>query len=173
MDNFKVINPFIMMMVLTACREKALEFDVPGTAMITILDEDDVCMGTWHLIVSGKNGHSGNEYYAFAASKIAQMMETKKDSGPQQNQKKWWCGYRGGIYRLFEGDQFLIAFSGGREDDDVKIALAGWQAFEDFLRDSLKDFIEALFSDDDECEEEVNDNDDDDEGPFTLFNGSR
>ena len=66
------------------------------------------------------------------------MFDTEKDSGtvPGRKPKKGECGYKDRSYRggkvnkQIRGFMLRTSFSGGTEDQDVKIATAGMQSME-------------------------------------------
>jgi hypothetical protein len=66
----------------------------------------------------------GSNYLAIAWSKICDMIRTDNASGHDPRKPNGETGYRGGVLG-FNGIYTYVAFSGGTENEDVLIALAG------------------------------------------------
>jgi len=120
--------------------DKAVELGVNGAGGVLSLHVSQILQGTFspELFVVGdftrgpKDGDDGASFLAVALTKMAEMLDTLRDSGTTRGGKplKGELDYRGGIARdLKEGNYVFLFFSGGTADEDVEISEAGFKAF--------------------------------------------
>lgn len=75
---------------------------------------------------------TGSNYFAVAAGKLAEMMDTHNNSGetPSRLPKKGELGYRGGVTKEVNGLRLFVCFSGGTADQDVLVSQTALEKLE-------------------------------------------
>ena len=126
---------------LAAMTQKAAELKISGVAAVSFAPGARV-QGWWsRMAVAGRMtdpqtaGNKGNNLIGIAYSKSAEMAETLKDSGtagrpPMTGEYGW----QGGVTARLAGGNIIVAFSGGRSEDDVQVSKAGLAVMEAGLR---------------------------------------
>ena len=116
---------------LQAMKQRALELNMKGVAMVAASEGDCVQSWTSKMLVVGslKKNASANDpemnVLAVAYSKAAEMADTLKASGGRTPPLKGEFGWRGGVIARGKAGYLFAAFSGGRSADDVQAAQAG------------------------------------------------
>lgn len=122
-------------LALNAMQAQAEKLNVRGVACVLYLSDTDNDLKPVFRPVGrierdpdptkGPDDH-GTNYLAVVWAKVAQMVSILADSGLGTRALKFGeNGFRGGLIIRFNEGYFLTAFSGGSEDQDVSIALAG------------------------------------------------
>jgi hypothetical protein len=117
---------------LPAMKQRALELNMQGVAMVAASEGDRVQSWTSKMLVVGflkkdaSPADPGMNVLAVAYSKAAEMADTLRDSGggvrpPMLGE----FGWPGGVIAHGKTGYLIAAFSGGAGVDDVKVAQAG------------------------------------------------
>ncbi|MFC1700471.1 hypothetical protein ACFLZ4_02425 [Patescibacteria group bacterium] len=78
---------------------------------------------------------TGTNYAAVGFSKLAEMIDTEKNSGTQRDRKpkKGEFGYLGGVMSRIDNMLILTFFSGGTENEDNRVAKPALNTLRDVL----------------------------------------
>jgi hypothetical protein len=117
---------------LAAMRQKAAELNIQGVAVINYAPGDKVENWSSKMAVVGRmtdpvasNG-KGNNLLGIAYAKSSEMARTLMDSGTAKGTPMtaefFWQG--GMIFKASSG-YVIVAFSGGKSEDDVQVSKAG------------------------------------------------
>jgi hypothetical protein len=116
---------------LVAMKQKAAELNIQGVAVVNFAPGDGVDGWSSKMAVVGrltdpKASANGNNLLGIAYAKSAEMARTLKDSGtaggaPMTGE----FGWQGGVVLKVEGGYVIVAFSGGKSEDDVQVSKAG------------------------------------------------
>jgi uncharacterized protein GlcG (DUF336 family) len=117
---------------LAAMRQKAAELNIQGVAVLNYAPGDSVENWSSKMAVVGRmtdpvasNG-KGNNLLAIAYAKSSEMARTLMDSGTAKGTPMtaefFWQG--GVIFKASSG-YVIVAFSGGKSEDDVQVSKAG------------------------------------------------
>jgi hypothetical protein len=125
---------------LSAMRQHAESIGVKGVALIAFFNGDNIASWISEMAVVGTfkrdptpTADTGMNLLAVAYSKAAEMADTLKDSGSKiRPPMTGEFGWPGGVIVHDSGGYLLIAFSGGKQDQDVSIARAGKASLERF-----------------------------------------
>ncbi len=117
---------------LQAMRARAGQLKISGVAVLSFSDGPSLLGWTSKMVVVGRDQDApsakdaGANLLAIAYAKSAEMALTLKDSGhagrPLMTGETGW---QGGVIREWNGGYLIAAFSGGKSEDDVQVALAG------------------------------------------------
>ena len=117
---------------LQAMQAKAGRLKIGGVAVLAYFDGPALHGWTSKMTVAGRDQDNpsakdaGANLLAIAYAKSAEMALTLKDSGhagrPLMTGETGW---EGGVIREWNGGYLIGAFSGGKSEDDVQVALAG------------------------------------------------
>ncbi len=114
---------------LEAMRAHATEMKVNGAAVVIHLTGEATTSWESRMVVVGTFLPKGEtNVLAVAYAKAAEMADTFKDSGtstPARAVKRGENGWKGGVARKVNGGYVLVAFSGGKSEDDVAISQVG------------------------------------------------
>ena len=116
---------------LEVMKKKATELNIAGVAVVSYAEGDTIQGWTSKMAVVGritdpKASEHGNNLLGIAYAKSAEMAVTLQDSGtakrpPMTGEFGWQCGV------IFKGKAgyIVVAFSGGKSEDDVQVSKAG------------------------------------------------
>jgi uncharacterized protein GlcG (DUF336 family) len=117
---------------LTAMKQRAAELKITGVAVVAYAQGDSVQGWRSKMAVVGRMKDAptaekkGNNLLAIAYSKAAEMADTLTDSGtakrPPMNGE---FGYQGGAIVRVKSGYVIVAFSGGKSEDDLQVSRAG------------------------------------------------
>ncbi len=111
---------------LAAMQKRAAELNVKGVAVVSCSEGDTVTAWSSKMFVVGNLKTSGGNLLAIAYSKASEMADTLKASGSGIRPPiKGEYGYQGGVIAKGKTGWLIVAFSGGKSADDVKISQAG------------------------------------------------
>jgi hypothetical protein len=117
---------------LAAMKKRAAELKVSGVAVVSYAEGDSVQGWTSKMAVVGRMKdiqtptEKGNNLIGIAYAKSAEMADTLKDSGtagrpPMTGE----FGWQGGVTAHSRTGNIIVAFSGGKSEDDVEVSKAG------------------------------------------------
>jgi hypothetical protein len=116
---------------LAAMKQRAAELKIQGVAVVSFAPGDTVQSWSSQMAVVGHmtdhtNGEKGNNLLAIAYAKASEMANTLKDSGtsgltPMTGE----FGWQGGVMTRTGKGYIIVAFSGGKSEDDVEVSKAG------------------------------------------------
>ncbi|HWG19743.1 MAG TPA: hypothetical protein VG225_04370 [Terracidiphilus sp.] len=115
---------------LAAMKTRAAELHIQGVAIVSFASGDTIQGWMSRMAVVGhmtdQAGGKANNLLGIAYAKASEMANTLKDSGTSgQPPMTGEFGWQGGVI-LRTGKGFLIvAFSGGKSEDDVEVSKAG------------------------------------------------
>ena len=123
---------------LDAMQKHAAGIQVTGVAAVVFAPGDAVTGWRSKMLVVGrkhddpKPGYNGSDYLAIVYSKIAEMADTLKDSGsgarpPMTGE----FGWQGGVIARTRNGFIIVAFSGGKGEEDLAISQAGLALLKD------------------------------------------
>ena len=117
---------------LAAMKERAAAMKVDGVAMVAYFEGQKATAWTSRMVVVGSmkkeptETNKGANLLGVVYSKAAEMADTLKDSGskvrPPMNGE---LGYQGGLIVPYKAGYLIVAFSGGKTEEDLAIAHAG------------------------------------------------
>jgi hypothetical protein len=116
---------------LEAMKQKAAELNIQGVAVVSFAEGETIQGWSSKMAVAGhltdtKASANGNNLLGIAYAKSAEMARTLKDSGtaggaPMTGE----FGWQGGVILKTSGGYVIVAFSGGKSEDDVQVSKAG------------------------------------------------
>ena len=116
---------------LAAMKARAAQLNIQGVAVVAFAPGDSVERWTSQMAVVGHmtdhtNGDKGNNLLGIAYAKASEMARTAKDSGtsgltPMTGE----FGWQGGVVVKTSKGLLIVAFSGGKSEDDVEVSKAG------------------------------------------------
>ena len=116
---------------LAAMKARAAELKIQGVAVVAFAPGDTIDGWMSEMAVVGHmtdhtNGEKGNNLLAIAYAKASEMANTLKDSGtsgkpPMTGEFAW----QGGVMARVPNGYMIVAFSGGKSEDDVETSKAG------------------------------------------------
>jgi hypothetical protein len=116
---------------IDAMKQKAAELNIQGVAVVSYTPGDNIQGWSSKMAVVGrmtdpKASANGNNLLGIAYAKSAEMARTLKDSGtaggaPMTGE----FGWQGGVVLKTSGGYVIVAFSGGKSEDDVQVSNAG------------------------------------------------
>jgi len=126
---------------LTTMKAKADELKIQGVAVVSWVPGDTVQSWTSKMAVVGRltdpaaSDGKGNDLLAIAYAKSAEMANTLKDSGTVQGRTPMTgeFGWQGGVIEHLADGWLIVAFSGGKSEDDVQVSRAGMAAIKGSL----------------------------------------
>ena len=126
---------------LTVMRAKADELKIQGVAVVSWVPGDTVQAWTSKMAVVGRltdpaaSDGKGNDLLAIAYAKSAEMANTLKDSGSIQGRTPMTgeFNWQGGVLEHLPNGWLIVAFSGGKSEDDVQVSKAGLAAIKGSL----------------------------------------
>jgi len=117
---------------LAAMKNRAAELKVTGVAVVSYAQEDTIQGWTSKMAVVGRMKDApsatekGNNLLAIAYAKAAEMADTLQDSGTAKRPPMTGeFGWQGGVVAKVKTGYVIVAFSGGKSEDDVQVSRAG------------------------------------------------
>jgi hypothetical protein len=119
-------------MALTAMKARADELHISGVAVVAFAEGDIVASWSSKMLVVGSMTKApsptdkGSNLLGIAYAKAAEMASTLRDSGSGVRAPfTGEFGWQGGVVAKGKTGTLIVAFSGGRSEDDVKVSRAG------------------------------------------------
>ena len=116
---------------LAAMRARAAQLNIQGVAVVSFAPGETIQSWMSQMVVVGHmtdhtNGDKGNNLLAIAYAKASEMANTLKDSGTSGKQPMTGeFGWQGGVMTRVPNGYIIVAFSGGKSEDDVEVSKAG------------------------------------------------
>ncbi len=116
---------------LAAMKAKAADLKIQGVAIVSFAPGDTIQSWMSQMAVVGHmtdhtNGEKGNNLLGIAYAKSSEMANTLKDSGTSGKPPMTGeFGWQGGVMTKVPGGYIIVAFSGGKSEDDVQVSRAG------------------------------------------------
>jgi len=116
---------------LEVMKKKADELNIAGVAVVSYAEGDTVQGWTSKMAVVGritdpKASVNGNNLLGIAYAKSAEMAVTLQDSGTAKRPPMTGeFGWQGGVILKGKAGYIVVAFSGGKSEDDVQVSKAG------------------------------------------------
>ena len=115
---------------LAAMKARANELHINGVAVVAFAPGQRVESWQSQMAVVGhmtdQKSEKGNNLLGIAYAKAAEMAETLKDSGTAGRQPMTGeFGWQGGVVARTGRGIAIVAFSGGKSEDDVQVSKAG------------------------------------------------
>jgi hypothetical protein len=120
---------------LAAMKQRAGELNIQGVAVVSFAPGDTIQAWSSQMAVVGHmtdhtNGEKGNNLLAIAYAKASEMANTLKDSGTSGHPPMTGeFGWQGGVMARVANGYIIVAFSGGKSEDDIKVSQAGLAVF--------------------------------------------
>jgi len=122
---------------LAAMKKRAAELNVTGVAVVSYAQGDTIEGWVSKMAVMGKmkdapTGTSkGNNLLGIAYAKASEMAETLEDSGTAKRAPMTGeFGWQGGVIARTKTGYAIVAFSGGKSEDDVQVSRTGLAVLE-------------------------------------------
>ena len=116
---------------LQVMKQKAAELNISGVAVVSYAEGDTIQGWTSKMAVVGritdpKASEHGNNLLGIAYAKSAEMAVTLQDSGTAKRPPMTGeFGWQGGVILKGKSGYIVVAFSGGKSEDDVQVSKAG------------------------------------------------
>jgi hypothetical protein len=116
---------------LAVMKQRAAELNIQGVAVVSFAPGDTIQNWSSQMAVVGHmtdhtNGEKGNNLLGIAYAKASEMANTLKDSGTSgQPPMTGEFGWQGGVTSRIASGTIIVAFSGGKSEDDIKVSQAG------------------------------------------------
>ena len=117
---------------LETMRHRADELHINGVALVAYAQGDTVQSWTSKMLVVGhmttpvSPTDKGSNLLGVAYTKAAEMADTLKDSGSKVRPPMTGeYGYQGGLLARTTHGYIIVAFSGGKSEDDLQVSHAG------------------------------------------------
>ena len=116
---------------LAVMKQKAAELNISGVAVVSYAEGETIQGWTSKMAVVGrltdpKASEHGNNLLGIAYAKSAEMAETLLDSGTSKRPPMTGeFGWQGGVILKGKAGYIVVAFSGGKSEDDVQVSKAG------------------------------------------------
>jgi hypothetical protein len=116
---------------LETMKQKAAELNIQGVAVVNYAPGDSVEGWTSKMAVVGrmidlKASANGNNLLGIAYSKSAEMANTLQNSGTAKRPPMTGeFGWQGGVIEQVKNGHIIVAFSGGKSEEDVQVSKAG------------------------------------------------
>jgi hypothetical protein len=123
---------------LAAMKTRATELQINGVAVVALVPGERVESWQSQMAIVGymtdHKSEKGNNLLGIAYAKAAEMADTLKDSGtagrPPMTGEFGWQG--GVVWRTARG-VVIVAFSGGKSEDDVSVSRSGLEVMKAHL----------------------------------------
>ena len=112
-------------------KQRAAELNIQGVAVVSFAPGDTIQAWSSQMAVVGHmtdhtNGDKGNNLLGIAYAKASEMANTLKDSGTSGRPPMTGeFGWQGGVMARVANGYIIVAFSGGKSEDDVEVSKAG------------------------------------------------
>jgi hypothetical protein len=117
---------------LAAMKSRAAELKITGVAMVAYAPGDSIQGWTSKMAVVGRMKDApsatekGNNLLGIAYAKAAEMAETLENSGTAKRPPMTGeFGWQGGVIARVRTGYLIVAFSGGKSEDDAEVSRAG------------------------------------------------
>jgi len=116
---------------LAAMQKRAAEVKITGVAVVAYAQGDSIQGWTSKMAVVGRMkdpsaGDKGNNMLGIAYAKAAEMADTLQDSGTVKRPPMTGeFGWQGGVIARVKTGYVIVAFSGGKSEEDVQVSRAG------------------------------------------------
>jgi hypothetical protein len=117
---------------LAAMRKRAEELKIGGVAVVSYAEGDTVQGWSSKMAVVGHMKDAptadskGNNLLGIAYAKAAEMADTLQNSGAAKRPPMTGeFGWQGGVVAKSKTGYIIVAFSGGKSEDDVQVSQAG------------------------------------------------
>ena len=117
---------------LAAMKKKAAELNVTGVAVVSYAQGSTIQGWTSKMAVVGRMKDApsatekGNNLLGIAYAKSAEMADTLENSGTAKRLPMTGeFGWQGGVVARVKTGYAIVAFSGGKSEDDVQVSRAG------------------------------------------------
>jgi len=117
---------------LAAMKKRAAELNISGVAVVSYAPGDAIQGWSSRMAVVGRMKDDptattkGNNLIGIAYAKSAEMADTLKDSGTATRPPMTGeFGWQGGVVARVKSGTVIVAFSGGKSEDDVQVSRAG------------------------------------------------
>ena len=117
---------------LDAMKKRAAELKVTGVAVVSYAPGEAIQGWTSKMAVVGRMKdvpsatEKGNNLLGIAYAKSAEMAETLENSGTAKRPPMTGeFGWQGGVIQRTKTGYVIVAFSGGKSEDDVQVSQAG------------------------------------------------
>jgi hypothetical protein len=124
---------------LAAMKSRAAQLNISGVAVVAFAPGETIEGWSSEMAVVGhmtdtKASEKGNNLLGIAYAKASEMARTAKDSGnsgltPMTGE----FGWQGGVVAKTDKGFLIVAFSGGKSEDDVQVSKAGLGALKSGL----------------------------------------
>jgi hypothetical protein len=121
-------------------KQKAAELKIAGVAVVNYAPGDTVQGWTSKMAVVGrmidpKASANGNNLLGNAYAKSAEMADTLENSGTAKRPPMTGeFGWQGGVIAQVKSGHIIVAFSGGKSEDDVEVSKAGLEVMKKGLQ---------------------------------------
>jgi hypothetical protein len=117
---------------LTAMKARAAELKITGVAVVAYAKGDTIQGWTSKMAVVGRMKdppsatEKGNNLLGIAYAKAAEMADTLENSGTARRPPMTGeFGWQGGVVARTKTGYVIVAFSGGKSEDDVEVSRSG------------------------------------------------
>jgi len=117
---------------LAAMKQRAAELKIGGVAVVAYAQGDTIQGWTSKMAVVGRMKDApsatekGNNLLGIAYAKAAEMADTLENSGTAKRPPMTGeFGWQGGVVVRTKTGYAIVAFSGGKSEDDVEVSRAG------------------------------------------------
>ena len=117
---------------LDAMKKRAAELKISGVAVVAYAQGDTIQGWTSKMAVVGRMKDApsatdkGNNLLGIAYAKAAEMADTLQNSGTAPRPPMTGeFGWQGGVIARVKTGYVIVAFSGGKSEDDVEVSRAG------------------------------------------------
>jgi hypothetical protein len=125
---------------LTAMKARAAELKITGVAVVSYAQGDTIQGWASRMAVVGRMKDApsatekGNNLLGIAYAKAAEMAETLEDSGTAKRPPMTGeFGWQGGVIARVKTGYVIVAFSGGKSEDDVQVSRSGLEVLKGAL----------------------------------------
>jgi hypothetical protein len=125
---------------LDAMKKRAAELKVTGVAVVSYAQGETIQGWTSRMAVVGRmkdapsGTEKGNNLIGIAYAKSAEMADTLEDSGTAKRLPMTGeFGWQGGVVAHGKTGYIIVAFSGGKSEDDVQVSKAGLEVLKSAL----------------------------------------
>jgi hypothetical protein len=125
---------------LEAMKQRAAELKVTGVAVVSYAQGDTIQGWTSKMAVVGRMKdpqtatEKGNNLLGIAYAKSAEMADTLQNSGTAKRPPMTGeFGWQGGVMARTKTGYAIVAFSGGKSEDDVQVSQAGQEVLKGAL----------------------------------------